>query len=246
MPPRGRLLVIDIGGTRVKCYCGEPRPIYFASGRDMTPERMVRGVLEAAGRRRFAGVSIGYPGVVRDGRPALEPVNLGRGWVDYDYAAALGAPVRMLNDAALQALGSYRAGTLLFLGLGTGLGTAAVASGAVLPLEFAHLPYKDGRSYEEWVGAAGLKRLGLREWRRCVVEIAGLLRRAFVADDLALGGGNAARVIGKLPQARLVGEESAFHGGVRLWAPAPPAAAPHGSRAPPGRPAPRARRSRGE
>jgi len=213
----GKILVIDVGGTHIKCFCGTARESRFPSGPAMSAAGMVAGVRKIIGKRRFAGVSIGYPGAVKEGRPVREPVNLGSGWVDFDYAGALGAPVRMINDAALQALGSYRSGTMLFLGFGTGLGSAAVVRGTVLPLELAHLPYRSRHSYEHYVGAEGLRRLGVRKWRTHALEVVEMLRNAFVADDLAIGGGNGFRVIKHLPDARLVTERAAFDGGVRLW-----------------------------
>jgi polyphosphate glucokinase len=216
-PQLSKILVIDVGGTHIKCFCGTAEEERFVSGPQMTAQQMVDGVLKIAGRRRFTAVSIGYPGAVKNGRPLREPVNLGTGWVDMDYEKALGAPVRMINDAALQALGTYRSGTMLFLGLGTGLGTAAVVDGTVLALEVAHLPFRKGGSYEHYVGALGLKRLGVRKWRLRAIEVVELLRKAFVADDLVLGGGNAFRVIDHVKDARLVGEMSAYEGGVRLW-----------------------------
>jgi predicted NBD/HSP70 family sugar kinase len=166
---------------------------------------------------RYDVVSIGYPGVVVHGRPVAEPHNLGRGWVGFDFRKAFGRPVQVVNDAAMQALGSYRRGRMLFLGLGTGLGSAMVVDGVLEPMELAHLPYRKGRTYEDYVGARGLRRLGEKRWRRHVGEVMRLLKAALEADEIVVGGGNARRLKDLPRGARRVDNENAFVGGFRLW-----------------------------
>jgi polyphosphate glucokinase len=178
---------------------------------------MVDGVLKLTGGWSYDVVSIGYPGRVRDNVPVLEPHNLGRGWVGFDFAAAFGRPVRMINDAAMQALGSYEGGRMLFLGLGTGLGSALIVDGVIAPMELAHLPYRKGRTYEDYVGARGLKRLGLQRWRRRVCDVVTKLAAALEPDYVMLGGGNARRLQKLPPDTRIVTNANAFLGGFRLW-----------------------------
>ena len=211
-------LVIDIGGTSVKVLAtGRRAALKIPSGPTMTAEEMVRRVRAATGGWRYARISIGYPGVVAHGRPVSEPKNLARGWVGFDFARAFACPVRVINDAAMQALGSYRGGRMLFLGLGTGLGSALIVDGIVEPMELAHLPYKKGRTYENYVGAAGLKRRGEKKWRRHVNDVTARLRAALGADYVVIGGGNARR-LRKLPAGVRRGSNAlAFAGGVRLW-----------------------------
>ena len=214
-----KILVIDVGGTHVKLLAtGRRVPLKLPSGPDLTPGAMVSAVLEATAEWAYDAVTIGYPGpVVRD-RPAREPVNLGPGWVDFDYAKALEVPVKMINDAAMQALGSYDGGVMLFLGLGTGLGTTLVTNGTVIPLEMAHLPYRKARSYEEYVGEAGLKQLGEKKWKKHVAEIVRLFLAALNADYVVLGGGNVRFFEDELPpNARRGSNLNAFRGGYRLW-----------------------------
>ncbi len=226
-----RVLVIDVGGTHVKVLAtGARTPRKIPSGPRMTAKRMVAAVEEATADWRYDVVSIGYPGPVLHGRPVAEPPNLGRGWVGFDFARALGRPVRLVNDAAMAALGSYRGGRMLFLGLGTGLGTAMIVDGVLEPMELAHLPYRKGRTYEEWIGRRGLKRLGKRKWRRAVADVVERLKAALEVEDLVIGGGNAKK-LGKPPAgARLVDNAKAFVGGFRVWERAAPAA-PRGARA---------------
>ena len=226
-----RVLVIDVGGTHVKVLAtGARTPRKIPSGPRMTAKRMVAAVEEATADWRYDVVSIGYPGPVLHGRPVAEPPNLGRGWVGFDFARALGRPVRLVNDAAMAALGSYRGGRMLFLGLGTGLGTAMIVDGVLEPMELAHLPYRKGRTYEEWIGRRGLERLGKRKWRRAVADVAERLKAALEVEDLVIGGGNAKK-LGKPPAgARLVDNAKAFAGGFRLWERAAPAT-PRGARA---------------
>lgn len=212
-----RVLVVDVGGTHVKLLAsGERTPRRFDSGPTLSPRRMAAGVKRAARGWSYDAISIGYPGVVVRGRPVNEPHNLGRGWVGFDYARALGRPVRILNDAAMQALGSYRGGKLLFLGLGTGLGTAMVVDGLVEPMELAHLPYRKS-TYEDYVGARGLERLGHRKWQRHVARVVAQLVTALEPDDVVLGGGNAKKLDSLPPGCRLGGNANAFRGGFRLW-----------------------------
>jgi polyphosphate glucokinase len=215
-----RILVIDVGGSHVKLLVtGRKMPIKLLSGPTLTAKSMVRAVKKAAAEWRFERVSIGYPGVVRKGKPVQEPVNLGTGWVGFSFRRAFGCPVRVINDAAMQALGSYRGGRMLFLGLGTGLGSALVIDGVLAPLELAHLPYKSGKTYEEYVGQAGMKRLGSKKWQRHVIEVVTLLKAALEVDDVVLGGGNARRIHTLPPGVRRGSNAHAFTGGFRMWAP---------------------------
>ena len=219
-PARRYILVIDVGGTHVKFRIGERGAFQeFESGPSMTPGRMVRRLCKLVDGERYDAVSIGYPGLVYHGRIAAEPHNLGKGWVGYDFAAAFGRPVRLVNDAAMQAIGSYRGGRMLFLGLGTGLGATLIIDGVVEPTEVGHMPYKGGRTFEDYVGERGRKRLGNRRWRKAVRTVIADLNAAFEADYIVLGGGNARR-LKKLPHGvRLGGNNHAFIGGLRLWDP---------------------------
>ena len=212
------ILVIDIGGTNVKVASTDvPVPIKIPSGPTMTASMMCRKVLAATKGWSYDRISIGYPGPVTAGHPVREPVNLGAGWVDFNYEKALGKPLRFLNDAAMQALGGYKSGRMLFLGVGTGLGSAMVINGTVIPLELAHLPYKHGHTYEEYVGEAGLKKRGKKKWRASVLDVVELLRAAMVCDTVLLGGGNA-KFMKELPSHVMVGSnENAIRGGFRLW-----------------------------
>ena len=224
-----RVLVIDIGGNNVKVAVpGRHDVVKVPSGPALTARRMLSTVRRATAGWDYDVVSVGYPGVVVNGVPAEEPVNLGRGWVGFDFEGAFGRPVRFINDAAMQALGSYEGGRMLFLGLGTGLGTALVVDGMVLPLEVAHLPYRKGHSYEDHVGRAGFERFGRKRWREFVAEVTGLLKHALQADYVVLGGGNV-KELREIPAgARAGANANAFLGGVRLWeAPAWAEAAVH-------------------
>lgn len=213
-----KILVVDVGGTHVKLLAtGRRTPIKLPSGPDLTPREMVRSVLEATAEWTYDAVSIGYPGPVKNDKPTREPRNLGQGWVGFNFARAFKRPVHIINDAAMQALGSYEGGRMLFLGLGTGLGTALVWDGVVVPLEIAHLPYDEGRSYEEYLGVAAIERIGKKKWQRHVTEVVGLFLAAFNANYVVLGGGNA-RLVTKLPVgARMGSNTNAFRGGYRLW-----------------------------
>lgn len=215
---RNRVLVIDVGGTHVKVLAtGVAEPCKIDSGKQMTARRMVAAVKKAAATWKYDRVSIGYPGPVMHGRPVAEPHNLGAGWVGFDFAKAFGRPVRLVNDAAMQALGSYKGGRMLFLGLGTGLGSALIIDGIVEPMELAHLPYKKGKTYEDYVGLRGLERLGKKKWRRVVEDVVGRLRLALGADDVVIGGGNAKELKGPPEDSRFGDNANAFAGGFRLW-----------------------------
>jgi predicted NBD/HSP70 family sugar kinase len=212
------VLVIDIGGTHIKALAtGRKKPLKIRSGPKMTAKEMVLLVRRSTTGWRYAVVSIGYPGPVLHGKPLSEPRNLGGGWVGFDFKKAFGCPVRVINDAAMQALGSYKGGHMLFLGLGTGLGAALIIDGVLEPMELAHLPYKKGRTYEEYVGKAGLKRFGKKKWRRHVADIVMRLKAALEADDVVVGGGNAKKLRTLPKGVRLCSNANAFVGGYRLW-----------------------------
>jgi polyphosphate glucokinase len=213
-----KTLVIDVGGTNVKVLAsGQSEPRKIPSGPDMTPEKMVAAVKEATADWDYDRITIGYPGFVHRGKIISEPHNLGRGWVGFDFAQAFGKPVKLLNDAAMQALGSYEGGRMLFLGLGTGLGSALIVDGILEPLELAHLPYKKGRTFEDYVGARGLERLGKKKWRRTVADVVERLKNALEADYVVLGGGNVRRLKELPPDARRGDNANAFRGGLRVW-----------------------------
>jgi predicted NBD/HSP70 family sugar kinase len=214
-----KVLVIDIGGSHVKLFLtGRSGRVKIPSGPTLTPRAMVKAVRDATAGWRYDVITIGYPGAVVRNKIAREPVNLGKGWVGYSFARGFGRPVRLINDAAMQALGSYRGRSMLFLGLGTGLGTTLVRDGVVIPLEVAHLPYRDGLTFEEFIGEAGLKRLGKKRWRQHVAIVVELMLEALIADYAVLGGGNV-RLLETLPaRARRGNNTNAFRGGERLWA----------------------------
>ena len=213
-----KVLVVDVGGSHIKLWAtGHRKPIKIPSGPSMTAREMVRDVKKAARNWTYDVVSIGYPGVVLLGKIATEPHNLGGGWVGFNFSRAFRRPVIVINDAAMQALGSYRTGRMLFLGLGTGLGAAVIADGVVVPTELAHLPYLKGRTYEDYVGQVGLRRLGKKKWRRHVNDVVTRLRDALEVDDVVLGGGNAKK-LKTLPRGVRRGTNAnAFLGGVSLW-----------------------------
>ena len=215
-----RVLVIDIGGTHVKVLAtGHRQRVEFSSGPKMTPTTMVAEVRAATSGWKYEAVSIGYPGPVVHGRLLAEPHNLAHGWVGFDFKKAFGGrPIKIINDAAMQALASYQGKQMLFLGLGTGLGSALVVDGVLEPMELAHLPYKKGRTYEDYLGLAGLKRLGKKKWRHHVGQVVRLLKDVLEVDYVVLGGGNA-RLLKQLPPgSRLGNNTNAFLGGYRLWA----------------------------
>ena len=212
-----KVLVVDVGGTHVKILAtGQETPLKFISGPAMTPENMVSGVKELAANWDYDVVSIGYPGPVLHGRVLREPHNLAPGWVKFDFEKAFGCPVKVINDAAMQALGGYKGGRMLFLGLGTGLGSAMIVDGILEPMELGHLPYRKG-TYEDYVGIRGLERHGKKKWRKLVEDVVERLAAALEPDDIVLGGGNVAN-LETLPKGCREGSNShAFEGGFRVW-----------------------------
>ncbi len=215
------ILVIDVGGTHIKILVtGHNRSLKLPSGPALTPKQMVNKVKDATQDCKYDRVSIGYPGVVIGGRPVHDPFNLGPGWVGFDFRKSFGCPTKLINDAVMQALGSYDQGRMLFLGLGTGLGSAMVVDGMLEPMELAHQPYKHGKTYEDYLGRCGLEKMGKKKWRRHVFKVADKLKSALEADYVVLGGGNAKefRKLKKLPPDLRVGDnDKAFIGGLRLW-----------------------------
>ena len=211
-------LVIDVGGSNVKMLLSvegsEMRR--FKSGPSLTPEQTVDGVEAATQDWSFDRVSIGIPAPVHGDRVVSEPVNLGTGWVGFDFEQAFGKPTKVVNDAAMQALGSYEGGKMLFLGLGTGLGSALVANGAVEPMELGHLPFRDA-TFEDYVGRRGRKRLGKKKWQQAVTETVERLAAALAPDYVVLGGGEAKKLDELPPNTRLGRNDNAFRGGFRLW-----------------------------
>src|SRR5215831_17419519 len=192
---QGSVLVIDIGGTNVKLtVAGNPTPVKIPSGPKMTPNEMVAAVKQASSKWKCSRISIGYPGPVLHGKPVSEPHNLGPGWVGFDFDKAFGLPVRLVNDAAMQAIGSYQGGRMLFLGLGTGLGSCLIVEGYVEPMEIGHMPYKHGRTYEDYVGERGRLRMGTKKWRKVVRAVVDQLCKALEVDYVVVGGGNARRL----------------------------------------------------
>jgi polyphosphate glucokinase len=211
------VLVVDVGGTHVKILAtGQKERREFASGPTMTPAEMVAGAFGAAEGWNYDVVSIGYPGPVLRGKPVAEPHNLGQGWVGFDFESAFKHPVKVINDAAMQALGSYRGGRMLFLGLGTGLGSAMIVDKILEPMELGHLPYKKG-TFEDYVGIRGLERVGGKKWRKHVADVVARLAAAMEADDVVLGGGNVKKLKELPPLCRKGDNDNAFVGGFRLW-----------------------------
>ena len=212
-----KILVVDVGGTHVKVQAsGQRARRKLPSGPGLTPARMVRSVGDLIAGWGYEAVSIGVPTRVRRGRIIAEPANLGRGWAGFDFARAFDHPVKIINDAAMQALGAYQGGRMLFLGLGTGLGTTLIVDSTIVPMELAHLPYKKG-TYEDYVGLRGLERNGKKKWRRDVADVVSRLYIALEAEDLVLGGGNS-KHLKDLPRgARLCTNADAIKGGFRLW-----------------------------
>jgi polyphosphate glucokinase len=211
------VLVVDRGGTHVKVLAtGQKQSREFLSGPKLTPRQMVAGVKKLASDWKYNAISIGYPGVVMGNRPVADPYNLGQGWAGFDFEAAFTRPVKVINDAAMQALGSYKHGKMLFLGLGTGLGSAMVADGIVEPMELGHLPYRR-RTFEDYVGIAGRARLGQRKWEQAVKDVIARLIAALEPEEVVLGGGNV-KNLKKLPPGCRAGDNSnAFVGGFRVW-----------------------------
>jgi polyphosphate glucokinase len=212
-----KVLVIDIGGNSVKVLVtGETEPREFPSGPTLTPRQMIAGVKKLTEDWNYDAISLGYPGRVTNNRPSAEPKNLGHGWVNFDFERAFGVPVKMMNDAAMQALGSYQGGVMLYLGLGTGLGTAMVVNGTVVPMELAHLTYKQG-TYEDLLGLRGLRRLGIKKWRKYVFEVVERWLPALELDDVVIGGGNVNNLDKLPPQCRAGDNALAFRGGFLMW-----------------------------
>jgi len=213
-----KVLVVDIGGSHTKVRAsGQRKLVKISSGPKTTARELVRAVKEAVSGWTYDVVSIGYPGVVLGGKVVSEPHNLGGGWVGFNFARAFGCPVKVINDAGMQALGSYKGGRMLFLGLGTGLGAALIVDGVLEPTELAHLQYRKGRTYEDYLGRSGLKRLGKKKWRRHVNDVVNTFKTAFEVDDVVVGGGNA-KLLKTLPRGVRQGSNAnAFAGGVRLW-----------------------------
>jgi len=218
-----KVLAVDIGGTNLKVLAtGQAHRQATPSGPELTGALMVSKSLEMSKDWEYEAVSVGFPGPVVHNKPIVEPVNLGPGWVGFDYEKAFGHPVRMMNDAAMQALGSYEGGRMLFLGLGTGLGSAMIVDGELEPMELGHLPYKKGHTFEDYVGKAFLAKRGKKEWRNEVASVIEVLRKAIQPDYVVIGGGNV-KLLKELPEnTRRGGNEHAFIGGFRMWEPADP------------------------
>lgn len=212
------ILVIDIGGTNVKIWkTEEAEKQKFASGKDLTPGALMKGVKEVTEDWKIDRVSIGFPGQLHNGKPIAEPYNLGDGWVDFDFERNFDAPVRIMNDAAMQALGSYEGGKMLYMGLGTSIGTCFITNGVIVPLALGHLKLWEGETFEHFLCRAGIKRYGKKRWRQAVAEVAAILKEAFFADYVVLGGGNVDE-IKELPEGcRRGGNHNAYFGGLRMW-----------------------------
>jgi len=212
-----KILVIDVGGTHVKVLAtGQDTDHQLESDLTLTPARMVSDVMKLTATWKYDVVSIGYPGPVRDNRPMVEPWNLGKGWLDFDFAAAFKRPVKIINDAAMQALGSYQGGKMLFLGLGTGLGSALIVDGIIEPMELGHLPYKKS-TFEDYVGIRGLQKYGKQNWRCFVTDMVRRFTAAMEPDEVVLGGGNIHKLADLPPGCRVGSNTNAFLGGFRLW-----------------------------
>jgi predicted NBD/HSP70 family sugar kinase len=210
--------VIDVGGGSVKMRVGLRGSVRaFPSGPAFTPELMLAGIHNLAHALSYDAVSIGYPGVVAGGRIAADPRNMSPGWVGYDFAKAFGKPVRLMNDAAMQALGSYQGGRMLFIGLGTGMGSTLIVDGAIEPTEIAHMPFRNGKTFEDCVGERGRRALGDNRWRKVTTEVIEYLKSALAADYVVLGGGNSLRFRTLPPGVRRGSNSNAFIGGVRIW-----------------------------
>src|SRR5215831_2491951 len=218
-PDAPEVLSVDIGGSHVKVLVnGMSERRRFVSGSDLTPGEMVKGVLDLTEDWEFGSISVGVPAPVLAGRVVHEPVNLGSGWVGFDFEAAFGRPTKVLNDAAMQAFGSYTGGRMLFLGLGTGLGSTMIVDGIIEPMELGHLPYKKA-TYEEYVGRVGLERHGKKKWRRHVADVVARFVAALEPDDTVIGGGNVKMLDALPPHSRAGDNDNAFCGGFRLWQP---------------------------
>lgn len=213
-----KVLVIDVGGTNVKMLAtGQKEPRKYPSGPTMTPGKMVKLVKKSVKDWKFDCVSLGFPGPIINEHPLREPHNLGSGWMGFNFRKAFGCPVKIINDAAMQALGSYKGGRMLFLGLGTGLGSAMIVNGELQPMELAHLIYKNGKTYEDYLGLRGIERCGKKKWRKHVATVVKKLKEALEADYVVLGGGNSKKLKKLPPGARLGSNGNAFLGGFLLW-----------------------------
>jgi polyphosphate glucokinase len=213
-----RILVVDVGGSHVKFRIGATGEIdRFDSGPDLTAQQMAEGVTAKVTKSQYDAVAIGYPGLVFDSRIAADPHNLGPGWVGFDFRKAFGKPVRLINDATMQAIGSYQGGRMLFLGLGTGLGGTLILDGTIEPMELGHMPYKHGKTYEDYVGERGRLRMGNKKWRKVVRSVVDQLAKVLEVDYVVLGGGNAKRLDDLAANERLGDNNNAFAGGLRLW-----------------------------
>jgi len=212
------ILVVDAGGSHIKLTHSDSKDrIKFSSGPNCTPRQMMAGIRKHAGHWRYDAVTVGLPTPILRDHPTQEPANLGRGWVKFDYRAAFGKPCKLINDAAMQALGSYEGGRMLFLGLGTGLGSAMVLDGVVIALELCDLSYTQRSTFEDMLGRNGRKRLGQKEWEKALDHVITILRKTFITDYIVIGGGNARRV-GRLPAGTRLGDNrNASLGGLRLW-----------------------------
>lgn len=218
MKSKRKILVIDVGGTHIKLLAtGQKEKTEFASGPTYRASDMVRQVKKVVQDWDYDVISMGYPGPVVHGHPLREPHNLGGGWVHFDFKKAFGHEVKIINDAAMQAIGSYRKGRMLYLGLGTGLGSAMIANGRLEPMELGHLPYRKGKTYEDYVGVRGLERLGKKKWQHHVIEVVNELCAALCADEVVLGGGNSKKLTKLPPHTRLGSNQNAFIGGFRMW-----------------------------
>ncbi|MGJ8673998.1 ROK family protein [Rubritalea sp.] len=213
-----RILVVDIGGTNIKLIAtGIEKRIKIPSDPNLSAKRLVRQVIDAAKDWDYEAISLGAPCACNHNRPIKEPHNLGSGWVDFDFEAAFGMPTKVINDATMQAIGSYEGGTMLFLGFGTGLGTTLIIDGKAVPLEAGHLPYRNEKSFEEYVGKAGFAHLGQKKWNKHALKTVEILSNAFNADNIVLGGGNAELIENPPKNSRQVCNRAAFEGGFRLW-----------------------------
>jgi polyphosphate glucokinase len=218
-PDVRKVLAVDVGGSHIKLLVtGESERRRFASGAEMTAQEMIKGVLAAADGWSWDVVSVGIPAPVRGNKVIAEPVNLGTGWVSFDYESGFGKPTKVVNDAAMQAIGSYEGGRMLFLSLGTGLGSALIVDGALVPLELAHLPFRKG-TFESYVNDSARKRLGKKKWKAAVFEVVEYLAKAMGPDYLVIGGGGVVSLDELPPNCRRGANANAFRGGFRLWEP---------------------------